>query len=89
MFNITSGHDLGTEPKEIQRNAEIRELKNDVELLLKQAILEKAEAEDMKTILQVLLSILNSNPTNRLSCFNWLDTILEKVSQLFNFSKSF
>ena len=64
--------------KEAQRNAEINELKNDVQILLKRAILEKAEADELKSILQVLLSILDTDPTARLSCFNWLDTILEK-----------
>ena len=64
--------------KEAQRNAEINELKNDVQILLKRAILEKAEADELKSILQVLLSILDTDQTARLSCFNWLDTILEK-----------
>ena len=64
--------------KEAQRNAEINELKNDVQILLKRAILEKAEADELKSILQVFLSILDTDQTARLSCFNWLDTILEK-----------
>ena len=76
IFKIKT--DEVSEMKEAQRNAEINELKNDVQILLKRAILEKAESDELKSILQVLLSILDTDPTARLSCFNWLDTILEK-----------
>ena len=77
LFNITGSTDT-LDMKENQRNGEILELKNDVEILLKEAILEKGEAADIHSILEVLLVILNTNQTARLGCFNWFDTILEK-----------
>ena len=68
--------------KELQRSSEINELKSDVLHLLKQAIIEKADSEDLATVLNVLLTILGSNPAAKLNCFSWLYTILDKVTKM-------
>ena len=78
IFNLTEVPRSG-EMKELQRSSEINELKSDVLHLLKQAIVEKADTEDLSTIIEVLLSILSTNPAAKLNCFSWLYTILDKV----------
>lgn len=78
IFNLTEVP-RSSEMKELQRSSEINELKSDVLHLLKQAIVEKADTEDLSTIIEVLLSILSTNPAAKLNCFSWLYTILDKV----------